>query len=183
MDKIWLKNYDPGVPHTIDPDQYASIPDMLEECFTKYADDPCFINFGAPLTFKQVDELSQAYAEFLQAQCQLVKGDRVAIMMPNCAEDGIVYPSEVENIISEMIGIKEVIIVKDLSKNKTPIIKACVVKSGFSLLEDISKEMILTHCKRHLADYQVPDEVEFYNELPRSATGFILRYQLRKKST
>lgn len=83
MDKIWFKNYDPGVPQTIDPDQYASIPDMLIEAFKKYPNNPCFINFGEALTFKQVDEFSQAYAGFLQTKCGLVKGDRVAIMMPN----------------------------------------------------------------------------------------------------
>lgn len=86
MEKNWCKNYDPGVLHTIDPDQYASIPDLLEECFKKYADDPCYINFNEILTFKQVDALSDAYAGFLQTKCQLQKGDRVAIMMPNCLQ-------------------------------------------------------------------------------------------------
>jgi long-chain acyl-CoA synthetase len=83
MEKIWYKSYDPGVPHTINPDQYASIPEMLEESFNKFKDNPCFTNFDEVLTFKQVDELSQAYAGFLQSECKLQKGDRVAIMMPN----------------------------------------------------------------------------------------------------
>lgn len=86
MEKIWLKNYPPEVPSTIDPDQYASIPEMLEEAFKKYSDTPCFMNFGESLTFKQIDELSEAYAGFLQTECGLVKGDRVAIMMPNCLQ-------------------------------------------------------------------------------------------------
>lgn len=82
-DKIWFKHYEPGVPHTIDPDQYGSLPEMLEESFKKYADQPCFMNFGETLTFKQIDELSQAYAGFLQSECKLKKGDRIAIMMLN----------------------------------------------------------------------------------------------------
>lgn len=86
MDKIWLKHYDPGILDTIDPDQYASLPDLLIEAFDKYRDAPCFMNFGETLTYKQVDELSQAYAGFLQTECQLKKGDRVAIMMPNCLQ-------------------------------------------------------------------------------------------------
>jgi long-chain acyl-CoA synthetase len=83
MEKIWYKSYDPGVPHTINPDQYASIPEMLEESFNKFKNNPCFTNFDEVLTFKEVDELSQAYAGFLQTECKLQKGDRVAIMMPN----------------------------------------------------------------------------------------------------
>lgn len=86
MEKSWYKNYDPGVPHAIDLERYASIPEMLEEAFEKYADNPCFLNFGEILTFKQIDKLSQAYAGFLQHECKLQKGDRVAIMMPNCLQ-------------------------------------------------------------------------------------------------
>jgi long-chain acyl-CoA synthetase len=31
MDKIWLKSYPPGVPAEIDPDQYGSLVQLLEE--------------------------------------------------------------------------------------------------------------------------------------------------------
>lgn len=83
MDKIWYSSYDPGVPQTIDPERYGSILQILEEAFEKYPNDPCFVNFGAKLTFKEVDRLSAAFAGYLQTECGLEKGDRIAMIMPN----------------------------------------------------------------------------------------------------
>ena len=42
MDKIWLASYPPGVPTEIDPDQYGSLVQLLEESFVKYADRNAF---------------------------------------------------------------------------------------------------------------------------------------------
>lgn len=83
MNTNWFKNYDPDVPHTIDPDQYTSMIQLLEEGFKKYADKPCFINFKESLTYSQVDTLSQCFAGYLQNQCGCVKGDRIAMLMLN----------------------------------------------------------------------------------------------------
>jgi long-chain acyl-CoA synthetase len=83
IEKRWYKSYDPGVPHTINPDQYNSIIEMVDEAFVKFSNSPCFTNFGETLTFKRIHDLSVAYAGFLQTECHLVKGDCVAIMMPN----------------------------------------------------------------------------------------------------
>jgi long-chain acyl-CoA synthetase len=62
MDKIWLKNYEPGVPEFIDSTEYSSLVTYAEECFHQFADKPCFSNFGTTLTFRQIDEMSQAFA-------------------------------------------------------------------------------------------------------------------------
>ncbi len=43
MERIWLKQYPPGVPADIEPTQYASLVDLLEESFTKFADRKAFI--------------------------------------------------------------------------------------------------------------------------------------------
>ena len=36
MDRIWLKNYPPGVPADIDAGQYLSLTALFEESFVKY---------------------------------------------------------------------------------------------------------------------------------------------------
>lgn len=82
MDKIWLKSYEPGVPHTINPDSYSSLVEMVEESFKEYADFPCYANYGKSLSFREIDCLSQAFAGWLQQQ-GWKKGDRIAIMLPN----------------------------------------------------------------------------------------------------
>jgi long-chain acyl-CoA synthetase len=83
MDKNWHKHYEPGVPYTIDPDQYASFAHMLEKMFDKYSTKPCFMSFNTSLSYQQIDILSQRFAGYLQSQCGCVKGDRIAMLMLN----------------------------------------------------------------------------------------------------
>ena len=43
MEKIWLQSYPPGVPTDIDPNQYRSLVQLLEESFQKYADRNAYV--------------------------------------------------------------------------------------------------------------------------------------------
>jgi long-chain acyl-CoA synthetase len=85
MDKIWLKNYQPSVPASIEDqmENYHSIADVVEESFNKYPQTPAFTCMGKSLTYEQVDVLSRKFASYLQNDLGLKKGDRVAIMLPN----------------------------------------------------------------------------------------------------
>ena len=120
MEKIWYKNYDPGVPHTIDPDQYSSLIHVLEDSFTRCANRPALINFGVPLTYGNLDKYSQAFAGYLQHECGVVKGDRVAIFMPNLLQYaiaicGILRTGATVININPLCDYKEVnLILKDL---------------------------------------------------------------------
>ena len=83
MDRIWLRHYPPGVPADINPDEYASLKDMFEEACAAYGHLPAFTNMNASLSYAQLDELSRAFAAWLQQKSGLEPGDRVALMMPN----------------------------------------------------------------------------------------------------
>jgi long-chain acyl-CoA synthetase len=83
VDRSWLKQYPPGVPTDIDPNAYASLKEMFEEAFAAYGNLPAFSNMGATLSYAQLDELSRAFAAWLQRKSGLTAGDRVALMMPN----------------------------------------------------------------------------------------------------
>jgi long-chain acyl-CoA synthetase len=82
-EKVWLKNYPRGVPAEIDPDQYASIPDLLEKTFARFGDKPAFHNLGRTISYAELDRLSRDFAAFLQDLPGMRKGERVAIMSPN----------------------------------------------------------------------------------------------------
>jgi long-chain acyl-CoA synthetase len=71
------------VPTDIDPDQYPSLNAMFEEACAAYGNLPAYQNFGAVLTYAQLDALSRAFAAWLQKKSGLNPGDRVALMMPN----------------------------------------------------------------------------------------------------
>lgn len=81
--KIWLKSYSKGVPEEINPDDFQSIPDILESSFKNYADHPSFHCMGRDFSYRDLDLLSRKFASYLQKDLGLKKGDCVAIMMPN----------------------------------------------------------------------------------------------------
>jgi long-chain acyl-CoA synthetase len=82
MIKPWLKNYPEGVPAEIDPGEYGSIVEILEQSCSKHKDQPAFVNFDTTLTYAELDHQSRNFAAWLQAQ-GLEKGDRIALVMPN----------------------------------------------------------------------------------------------------
>jgi long-chain acyl-CoA synthetase len=71
------------VPADIDPTEYASLRDLFEEAVAAHGSKPAYSNMGTVLSFAALDELSRAFAAWLQKDSGLVAGDRVALMMPN----------------------------------------------------------------------------------------------------
>ena len=82
----WLQSYPHGVPAEIDADQFHTIADVFQTSVSKFRDRPAFASFGKTLTYGEVDELSRQFAAYLLGELQLKKGDRVALMMPNCLQ-------------------------------------------------------------------------------------------------
>jgi long-chain acyl-CoA synthetase len=82
MDKIWLKSYPPGVPAEIDPSQLRTLKELVEKTCAEHGDRIAYVQMDAQLTYRQVDELSRAFAAWLQ-HAGFEKGDRFAIMLPN----------------------------------------------------------------------------------------------------
>lgn len=94
MNQPWLNSYQAGVPATINIDKYASVAGIYEEAFERFASRPAASNMGKDLTYAQIDQYSRNIGAWLQ-QLGLKKGDRVAIMMPNCLQ----YPILVAAIL------------------------------------------------------------------------------------
>ena len=82
MERIWLKNYPPGVPHDIDTSEYKSLTDLLERSFREHGNSPFSVCMNRWMSYKQLDELSTAMGAWLQNK-GLEPGCRVAIMLPN----------------------------------------------------------------------------------------------------
>ncbi|RUR12809.1 AMP-binding protein [Legionella sp. km772] len=86
-----------------------------------------------------------------------------------------VYPNEVEQVIGMHPGVLEVGIVGVSDQESGERVKACIVKKD----PNLTSEEIITHCREHLAAYKVPKIVEFFNELPKTNVGKILRRALK----
>ncbi|WCN39216.1 class I adenylate-forming enzyme family protein [Aneurinibacillus uraniidurans] len=87
-----------------------------------------------------------------------------------------IYPIEVEEVLYEMPEVLEAAVVGVPHEVYGEIPKACVVvKDGYSLTE----EQVVSFCQERLAKYKVPTLVEFVSELPRNASGKVLKTVLR----
>lgn len=82
MDKFWLEHYPEGVAHDVDPGQYSSLIQLLEESFKKNADRPVSVCMERWMSYRQLDQLSAALGAWLQ-RLGLEPNARIAIMLPN----------------------------------------------------------------------------------------------------
>jgi long-chain acyl-CoA synthetase len=80
---VWLSHYPAGVPQTIDPDRYASLPAMLLECCERFAERSAFECLSARMSYAEWDRYSRDFAAFLVEETKCAAGERVAIMLPN----------------------------------------------------------------------------------------------------
>jgi len=80
--KPWLSHYPAGIAANIDIDKYENIVEFVQECLEKYSKNIAFECMGKQLTYKDVNEKSEAFGAYLQSR-GLKKGDKIAIMMPN----------------------------------------------------------------------------------------------------
>ena len=89
-----------------------------------------------------------------------------------------VFPREVEDLLADLDGVVEVAVIGVEDDKFGQRLKAFVVlESGASL----SEAELGAHVKANLAPYKTPREVEFLDELPRNATGKVLKRELHAR--
>lgn len=93
-DKIWLKSYPAGVPSEIHSSSHSSVADMIVASCRQYGDKPAFTCMDKTLSYNELEHHSRALAAWFQSR-GLVKGDRVAVMMPNVLQ----YPISITAIL------------------------------------------------------------------------------------
>ncbi len=86
QERPWLQSYPAGVPAEIDVDEFRSVTAVFDASVAKFRDRPAYSNFGKTLTYGETDALVTQFASYLLGELQLKKGDRVAVMMPNCLQ-------------------------------------------------------------------------------------------------
>jgi long-chain acyl-CoA synthetase len=84
MDRPWLAHYEAGVPATLAYPKVA-LHELLEQAAERYPERPATIFFGATLTYRALNEAANRFAHAL-LHFGLQKGDRVALMLPNCPQ-------------------------------------------------------------------------------------------------
>jgi long-chain acyl-CoA synthetase len=85
MEKTWLKHYDRGVPHTLQPYPERTLLEAVSDAARQRPQHSALLFKGARLSYGELDRLSDAFAAALVAQ-GVAKGDRVALLLPNCPQ-------------------------------------------------------------------------------------------------
>jgi acyl-CoA synthetase (AMP-forming)/AMP-acid ligase II/carbon monoxide dehydrogenase subunit G len=88
-----------------------------------------------------------------------------------------VFPREVEDLIAGMDGVQEVAVIGVEDKEFGQRLKAYVVRKGGKPSQDEIKKKV----KSDLAGFKAPREVVFMDELPRNATGKVLKKELKEE--
>ncbi len=185
MERFWLKNYPPGVPHDIDTGQYNSLTDLMERAFREHGDNPFSVCMNRWMSYKQLDELSTALGAWLQNK-GLEPGSRVAIMLPNlpqfavtmaailragytCVNVNPLYtPRELEHQLKDS-GASAIVILENFAATLQEVIERTAVQhvvlaSLGDLLGPINGRW-LTFAVRHLAKMMPPFELPLTNGL------------------
>jgi long-chain acyl-CoA synthetase len=82
MEKRWLKNYDKGVPESLEPYPQKTLVDYVDEATKEHPDYPMVFFKKRKMSYAEITKLSDEFAAALVAM-GVKKGDRVALLMPN----------------------------------------------------------------------------------------------------
>jgi long-chain acyl-CoA synthetase len=193
MDKIWLKSYPPGVPAEIDPDQYGSLVQLLEESFQKYAANNAFVCMDKFLTYAELDSMSKRLAAWLQSR-GMAKGARVAVMMPNVLQypvalaailragytvvnvNPLYTPRELEHQLKDS-GSEAIIVLENFAHTlqqvmgKTPVRHVVVASMGEMLggPKGMLVNFVVRSIKKMVPEFSLPSSVRFKDALAQGA--------------
>ncbi len=184
MERIWLKQYPAGVPADIDVTQYSSLVELLEESFAKFSDRKAFICMDKSISYRDLDEMSQALAAYLQSK-GLQKGARVALMMPNVLQypvstaavlragyavvnvNPLYTPRELEHQLKDS-GAEAIVVLENFATTVQQVIartavKHVIVGSMGDLLgfKGVIVNLVLRRVKKMVPNYSIPGAVTF----------------------
>ncbi len=201
-DKPWLDQYSAEVPAEIDMNEFNSVVDVIDTSCSEYADKVAYINFGAELTYRQVDEYSRAFGARMQA-LGLKPGDRIAIMMPNVLQ----YPIAVFGALRAglvVVNTNPLYTARELKHQlKDSGARAIVIMENFAsvleaVIDDTEVEhvvvtsigemvgfpkgaimnFVLRHIKKMVPSYNLPGAVGFKQVLSQGANEELKRPEL-----
>lgn len=113
-------------------------------------------------------------AGYLDEEGYLYIHDRVKDMIVSGGEN--VYPAEVESALYEHPSVRDVAVIGVPSEKWGEAVKAVVVKKDGA---EVDEQELIDFARERIAGYKVPKSVDFVDELPRNASGKLLKKNIR----
>lgn len=182
----WYASYPDGIPHTINPDRYPSLPAVLDAMAEHFPSRIGYSNMGADLSYAKTVQLTKDLAAYLQNLEGMVPGDRVALMMPNllqyivavfaCLRAGFVvvninplYTSREVHETLQDSGAKAIIIIENFAKTLQKALPgtACknVIVTGVGDLFPLPKRLlvnfVIRHVKKLVPKFDIDQAIDF----------------------
>jgi len=203
-ERPWLPTYPRGVPADIDPDRYASLCELLESSFGRFANDPAFTNLDTTLTFADTEVASRAFAAFLQSLPGVTRGERVAVMLPNTLQSPIVLfgilragliavnvnpmytVPELEHQLADS-GAQTIVVLENFAGTvehalpNTKLKHVIVSRIGDHLpwLKGAIANFIVKHVKKRVPSWRIPGAIDYRAALARGSVHAYQRPDLR----
>ncbi|OAV01721.1 Long-chain-fatty-acid--CoA ligase [Moraxella veridica] len=195
-DSPWYKTYQ---EHGLDfnfslPDNINSLMDIFDQAFARFGNQVAFTCMDKSITYRQLDNYSRQMAAYLQS-LGLVKGDKVAVMMPNILQYPIamiaivragltlvnvnpLYTShELEHQLNDSEA-KALFIVENFAHtfekvvNKGQVRHVIVASLGDMLgLKGFLVNAVVRHVKKMVPEWNIPGHVSFKEALNKVPAG------------
>ena len=189
----WLSAYPEGVPAEIDTSGYRSLVELMQESFQRHGDRVAYSFLGRRLSFAELDQRSRQLGAYLQS-LGLVRGDRVALMLPNVLQ----YPIAVAAVLRAGFvvvnvnplytareldyqlkdsGAKAIVIIENFGTvlqqclSNTPVqhIVLCAMGDQLGWLKGLLVNHVVRKVKKMVPAFELPGAVRFNEALARGA--------------
>lgn len=162
------------------PEKFSSLPQLIGYFCAEHADLPAFSCFGHALSYREVGELSDRFANYLTSETGLQAGDRIAIQLPNILQFPIaVYGAMKAGLV--VVTTNPLYTTQEMTHQfKDSGVKAIVILSTFcdKLEKVIDKTEIETVIVTQLGDLQKPVKRLVLNFVSKTIRKMVPAYSL-----
>ncbi|WP_063333063.1 AMP-binding protein [Marinomonas sp. TW1] len=180
------------LPDSLNPNGYQSLTDVLALAVQKYSDLPAFTSVGRTITYRELDEKSDAFAAYLQNETNLSPGDRIAIQLPNIIQYPIVLfgamkagmvvvntnplytPTELEHQFNDA-DVKALVVFANMASNVEKILEKTSIKHVIiteiadlhSPVKRVLVNSIVKYVKKMVPAYNIPSAISLNDVLAK----------------
>lgn len=163
---------------------------LFDDAVRQFADKPAFTCLGRTLTYAELDQLSAAFAAWLQRHTDLLPGERIALQLPNCLQFPVAFygalraglvvvctnplytSAEMEHQFNDA-GVRAVLVLANMASKLEAVLPSTTVKhvivTEIADLHPIPKRQLINgvvrYLKRDVPAYRLPGAANFHDIL------------------